>query len=556
MGQTSAAACAAGDAALARGAWDDARRAYEGGLAEEETPELLEGLGTAAWWLDLADVVFDTRERAYKLYRDRGDGVAAARVAIWLAWDTWAFRGEHAVANGWLQRARRLLDGAGDVAERAWLEARAGALALFENGEPDRAYEHGTEAVRVARAAGSLDLEMLGRSLQGLALVSSGAVADGMRILDEVNAAVVAGELTDLIAVGLASCYMIAACDRVRDYDRAIQWCARLKAFCAKWGMHPLFAVCRTQYASLCMWRGTWLEAEQELTAATQELAAVRPAMTADGLVRLGELRRRQGRLVDATRLFEQAEPHALASLGRGELAYDRGDFESAVELGERYLRRVAMQNRTERAAGLDLLVRARVALGDREAARTALTELQAIATLMATVPLQATASLAAGCVARGEGDSDAARRHLEDAVDLFRQSGAPFEAARARIELAKVFADLGRADQASEEAERAIAALGELNAELEMSRARTLLESLRPAAGGRSASRSTAGGLSPRELEVLRLVAEGLSNQQIAERLFLSEHTVHRHIANILNKLSVSSRAAAVARAARHKIL
>src|SRR5581483_6344427 len=133
---------------------------------------------------------------------------------------------------------------------------------------------------------------------------------------------------------------------------------------------------------------------------------------------------------------------------------------------------------------------------------------------------------------------------------------GAPFEAARARIELAKVFADLGRADQASEEAERAIAALGELNAELEMSRARTLLESLRPAAGGRSASRSTAGGLSPRELEVLRLVAEGLSNQQIAERLFLSEHTVHRHIANILNKLSVSSRAAAVARAAHHRIL
>ena len=53
---------------------------------------------------------------------------------------------------------------------------------------------------------------------------------------------------------------MIAACDRVRDYDRAFQWCARLKVFCAKWGLRPLFAVCRTQYASICMWRGNGLK--------------------------------------------------------------------------------------------------------------------------------------------------------------------------------------------------------------------------------------------------------------------------------------------------------
>ncbi len=132
-------------------------------------------------------------------------------------------------------------------------------------------------ASRWRRRIGSIDLEMLGRSVQGLALVTSGAVAEGMRTLDEVNAAVVAGELHDLIAIGLACCYLIAACDRVRDYDRAMQWCTRLKAFCARWGLRPLFAVCRTQYASICMWRGTWLEAEQELTAATDELAASRP---------------------------------------------------------------------------------------------------------------------------------------------------------------------------------------------------------------------------------------------------------------------------------------
>src|SRR5580765_270049 len=310
---------------LAAGAWHDARRVFEAALAERESAESLEGLGLAAWWLDDADAVFASRERAYKLYLDADDKRSAARLAVWLAWDCFAFRGETAVANGWLQRARRLLDGLPPSPELAWLESRESQLALAEDGDPDRAHRYATEAIRVARAAGSIDYEMLGRSLQGLALVASGAVAEGMRLLDEVNAAIVAGELTDQIAIGLSSCYLIAACDRVGDDDRAVQWFTRLKAFCEKWGLRPLFAVCRTQYASICMWRGTWLEAEQELTAATEELATCRPAMTADGIVRLAELRRRQGRLVEAAALFEKAGAHGLAALGRAELSFDRG---------------------------------------------------------------------------------------------------------------------------------------------------------------------------------------------------------------------------------------
>jgi DNA-binding CsgD family transcriptional regulator len=548
--------CAEGDAALGRGAWEEARAAFERALAVRESAEALEGLGTAAWWLDLADVVFASRERAYTLYLDRGARMEAARIAVWIAWDTWAFRGEHAVATGWLQRAHRHLEGCGDVAERAWLELREGALALFDDGDPDGACRHAIEGIRIGRAAQAIDLEMLGRALHGFALVSSGAVAEGMRCLDEVNAAVVAGELTDLIAIGLSCCYLIAACDRVRDYDRAVQWCARLKAFCAKWGMRPLFAVCRTQYASLCMWRGTWLEAEQELTAATGELAASRPAMTADGLVRLAELRRRQGRLVEAAEMFEQAGAHGLALLGQAELAFDRGDLRAATEQAARYLRRVPPHNRTDRAAGLDVLVRAAVGLGDMTGASTALAELNGIAALVGTVPLRAAASRAAGCVAAGAGDADEARRHLEDAVDLFRESGAPYELARARTELARVLAALGRTAAAIQEAERAVDLLRELHAELDLSRARALLATLPTAESPRTPQRRRASGLTPRELEVLRLVAEGLNNQGIAEKLFVSEHTVHRHVANIFSKLSVSSRAAAVAQAARRGVL
>lgn len=548
--------CAAGDAALARGAWEEARDAFQRTLGARESPEAHEGLALAGWWLDEADIVFDARERAYRLYRDRDDRTGAARIAVWLAWDTWAFRGEHAVASGWLQRARRLLDGLGDTPELAWLELREGALALLDEGDPDRAHRHAAEGIRIGRALRIIDLEMLGRAVQGLALVASGAVAEGMRNLDEVNAAVVAGELSDLIAIGLSCCYLIAACDRVRDYDRAVQWCRRLKAFCAKWGLRPLFAVCRTQYASICMWRGTWIEAEQELTAATEELAASRPAMTADGLVRLAELRRRQGRLVEAASLFEKSEPHGLALLGKAELAFDRGDLRAAADQAERYLRRVLPHNRTDRAAGLDLLVRALVGAGDRDAAKTALAELEAIAALVATAPLRAAASLAAGYVAGGNGDADTARRHLEDAVDLFRQSGAPYELARARLELARALASLQRVEAAIEEAGRAVDLLTELNAELELSRARTLLASLTAKAPAAARPDGRAAGLTTREIEVLRLVAEGLNNQAIGERLFVSEHTVHRHVANIFSKLSVSSRAAAVAQAARRGIL
>ncbi|HEY1308049.1 MAG TPA: LuxR C-terminal-related transcriptional regulator [Vicinamibacterales bacterium] len=551
--------CIAGDEALARGDWSAARDAFEAALRTRESAEALEGLGLAAWWLDLADIVFDARERAYRLYVERNEPAAAARIAVWLAWDAWAFRGEHAVSNGWLQRARRLLADQPECPERAWLEVREGSLCLFEDGDPDRAYAMAAEGIRIAKAVQDIDLEMLARSVQGMALVASGAVSEGLGHLDEVNAAIIAGELTDLVAIGLSCCYMIAACERVRDYDRAVQWCARLKVFCAKWGLRPLFAVCRTQYASICMWRGTWPEAEQELITASDELAASRPAMTPDAIVRLGELRRRQGRLTEAATLFEQAGSHGLALLGRADLAFDRGDIPAAAEHAERYLRRIPTQNRTDRAAGLELLVRARAGIRDLEGARTALAELTAIATLLATLPLKAATSLAAGWVAEAEDDPDLARQHFEDAVDRFLEGRAPYEVARARIALARSLASLGRVDEAALEARRAIELLGELKAELEISRARRLLDSLPGRTTGDARRPSRPGdqsGLTARELEVLRLVAEGLNNQAIASKLVLSDHTVHRHLANILNKLSVSSRAAAVAQAARRGLL
>jgi len=544
-----------GRAALARGDWPAARAAFEASLMAEENPQALEGLGLAAWWLDQADLVFDARERAYRLYRDRADDLGAARMAVWLAWDTAAFRGEQAIASGWLQRAERILEGRPESPEHAWLALRRGIFALLDDGDPVEAEKLATEAVRIGVALGAVDYEMVGRALHGFARVTAGSVPEGLQELDEVNAAVLADEMSDWVLIGLACCYLIAACERIRDFERAVQWCDRLKAFCAKRGLRPLFAVCRTQYASVCIWRGAWEEAERELTSASDELAASRPAMAGEGLVRLGELRRRQGKLDEAMALFERSGSHPLASLGRASVIFDRGDFDAGADLAERHLRRLPVKNRTERAAALELMVRACLEQGRSEEAAHAVAELDAIASEARTGPLRALASLTAGLVAARAGNPKSARKHLEDAVDLFKESGAPFETGRVRVELARVMEGLGRRDAAVDEARRAIVDLTPLGASLELTRARAMLEALTtsaapsPGAEGRK-------GLTPREIEILRLISTGLNNQAIAEQLFISEHTVHRHVANTLTKLEVSSRSAAVAQAGRLGLL
>ena len=534
--------------------------AFERSLAHGETPEALEGLGLAAWWLDLAAVVFDSRARAFSLYRQRGDQRSAARVAVWIAWDSAAFRGEEGVAKGWLQRARRLLDGQPESPEHAFWAARAAVFALLDDGDPEAAETLALDAIRVGQTLGAIDYEMVGRALYGFTLVTRGKVTEGLRELDEVSAAILAGELTDRLLIALAGCYLIGACDRARDPERAIQWCDRIKEHSRKWGLKPLFAVCRTQYASVCMWRGAWDEAERELTSACDELALCRPGMTTDGLARLGELRRRQGRLDEAAALFERSGGHPMASLGRAAIALDRGDRQSAIDLAERHLRRLPVMNRTERASALELLIRA-AASGegpghDLEHARTALNELRSIATGAQTSPLLASASLAAGLVSRADGDLAAAQRELEDAVDLFEKSGAPFEAARARIDLAFVLDQLGRTEAAVTELNHALDELTRLDARLEVDAAQSLRDRLEPRVQHPAAMSRNSSGLTARELEVLRLISSGLSNQAIAERLFISEHTVHRHVANTLAKLAVPSRSAAVAQAAKLGLL
>ena len=559
-GQTSSDALAVGFEALSRGAWAEARAAFEAALREQETAEGLEGLGMAAFWLDDAAATIAARERAYRLYRARDDRLGAARAAIGLSDDYFTFRGEDAVAGGWLRRARRLLDRLPLSAEHGLLAAQTGFYELMGRHDAAAAGRYGAETAACGRALGVVDLEMYGIALEGLALVAGGEVEEGMARLDEATAAATGGEMTDPSTIGMTCCFLIFACEWVRDYPRAAQWCERLKEFCERVGFSSLLGVCRAHYAGVLMWRGAWAEAEAQLILATNLLAATRPPLAAESNVRLGELRRLQGRWEEADALFERAASHPQALLGRAALALERGDATRALDLADRYLRRQPSKSRTERTPALEILVRTYLALGDAAAAARAAQELQTIAAVTGTEPLHAAALAAEGRLMAGTGDHIAARRCFEDAADLFDHSGALFEAAAVRLELAGSLRALGRGDAADGEVRRATAAFQQLGAARAAQRAQAMLREV-PAGDQMAAPAGVTGspapaGLTTREAEVLRLLARGLSNQEIASALVLSVRTVERHISTIYEKLGAHgkvARAMASAYAVRH---
>jgi DNA-binding CsgD family transcriptional regulator len=533
--------------ALAAGSWLEARASFEAAIRARETPEALEGLSWAAWWLDDAPSVFEARGRAYLLYRRRSDPASAARMAIWLAIDHLDFHGALAVAAGWLRRATRLLGPLPPRPEHGWLSFQEGYLAHLR-GDATTACERARAAAEMGRRFNVPDLEMLGLALEGSALVSSAEVADGMRCLDEATAAALEGEATVPISSAWALCFLVTACLNVRDYRRAFEWSDRIAEFARRYRSRYMFGFCRSHYGAIHISQGRWADAEAELLAAIDEYARSRPAFSADPLVWLAELRRRQGRSEEAAALLDRAGDELAGHLCRGRLALDHGDAVEAVELAERCLRQLSEDRKLERAPALELLVRATVERGEPGAAVAAASELQALHDLVRTPPLAAGAARALGLVAGGRGDHESARRLLEDAADTFGRAGAVFEALTTRIDLAVILVALGRFAVAKREASRASDGLEALGARLEAARARRVLDQCDIAAAGLVGPAT----ITPRERDVLRLLAEGMTNREIAQRLVVSEHTVHRHVTNLLRKLDLPSRAAAAAHAVR----
>jgi ATP/maltotriose-dependent transcriptional regulator MalT len=305
---------------------------------------------------------------------------------------------------------------------------------------------------------------------------------------------------------------------------------------------------CRDHLVGILLWRGEWSEAEREIEAMIEESARTAPRFAETAHLRLAVLRHRQGRAREAAEALGRAEPLAAACLARAAMALDAGDADAAVAAVERFFRRLAGEERLDRAPALEILARAEAIRGRLAASRAAVDELREIVAAAPTPAMRAGLRAAEGILALQNGKPEEARPALEDAVDLYARSRGAWEGLRARLDLARALAALGRKDDAEREARIAGDAAERLGARGEAARAAALLD-LERGSGHRAAEAgSTVPGLSARESEVLALVASGLSNAAVAEKLCLSGHTVKRHVANILEKLDLPSRAAAAA--------
>jgi len=527
----------AGADALSRAAWAEARERFETVLAEVDSLEALLGLGVAARAQFDGAAALTAHERGYRLARAAGDVRGAARFALELALDCLNFRGP-ASAGGWLERAARLLEGQAPGLEQGMLAYFRGRYALTVGHDPAAARSFAVEGAALAREGGAVEGELVCRALEGLALVAEGRVDEGMPLLDEAAAAAVVGEIGDPQLVEVICCHLIDACQRVRDFDRAGEWCRRVEEVGERLGEATMFATCRTLYGEVLLWQGDWQEADRTLTAACRQVAGAE-LKAADGLVRLAELRRRQGRREEAAALLEQCAEHPRAPIVRAGILFDRGQPGEAIRESERYLRRVGERDRFERVPALELLVRARLQVGDRDAAEAAVAELEQIAERVGTTPLRAAALLARGRVAAAT-EPEQACAALEDAADLFRASGVRYEAALARHELASLLRLLGRDEAADAAAEAVRAELAGLGAHAPAPAVRT----------------RGSVSLTAREREVLRLLAQGRSNDEIATELVLSVRTVESHVASVYAKIGVegrTARAAATAFALAH---
>lgn len=533
---------------LARGAellraadWEGARVAFEAALAEEPSAEAEEGLGRALWWLHDPEGAVTHVERAYAAYRDRDD-VAAARCALWLAREYAAGFGNAAASSGWNARAEGLVRQLGDVPERGWLGiARAERAAA-----PSEIERHATEARELARRFGDGDLEAAALVRIGYAEVAAGDVEGGLAKVDEAMAAATGGEVASLETIGDVICVGIAACEHAADWQRIEQWGQVVERWLSDHEHAAVLGFCYACCAEMFVASGQWEMAEGLLTEGLGAMQAARlRARCVHPAAKLAELRLLQGRLEEAERLLSGFEElpestHALAML-----RLSRGEVAMAAAVLHRRLNAIGEDN-VLAAPFLALLARVQLARGDVEGADRSASRLEGVAERSSLPRIRAWARHARGRVAAAAGDPEAVR-HLEAALADLAAQQLYLEAAQARFDLARTVAD---PEVAVGEARTALSEFERLGARRDADAAAAFLRERGVA--GRTGPKDL-GLLSRREREVLALLAEGLTNAEIAARLYISTKTAGNHVSNILAKLHLRSRSEAAAFALRH---
>jgi DNA-binding NarL/FixJ family response regulator len=532
--------------AYARRAWSEARDALlRVDAAEPLQAEDLERLATAAYMLGREDEHVTFLERAHHVHEDAGENLPAVRCAFWLGMSL-AVRGEMGPASGWLGRAQRILESEeSDSVERGYLLIPL----VFQHeaaGDYASAAAVAAEAAAIAERFGDAEAFSLAVQAQGYMLIKAGRVSDGLSLLDEAMTALAGGKVSP-ISTGFVYCAVILACQEVYELRRAQEWTAALTRWCAEQPDLVAFTGrCLVHRAELMQLGGAWGDALEEARRAGKRLArSSNRAAAAQAFYRQGELHRLRGEFAEAEEAYREASRFGLhPQPGMALLRLAQGRSEDAATAIRRALDEASEPIR--RANLLPAVVEIMLVVGDEGDARTASAELGRIADGFDSAMLDALDAHARGAVELAAGDARAALTSLRAAADTWAELEAPYDAARARVLVAHSYRVLGDEDAAELELESARRVLAELGAAPDLAR----LDSRAARSGVKEY------GLTPRQLEVLRLVSAGRSNREIAATLVISEHTVARHIQNIFAALGVSSRTAAGAFAFEHGLV
>lgn len=528
-------------------AWRDA---YESLFrADESTPldrEDLELLATAAYMVGRERHFVSCLERVYHAHLVAGEMHRAARCALWIGL-VWTLQGQVGPAGAWFGRASRLVERLDpDCLERGYLLLPV-VLQQVSGGEWEAVSATAAEATSIAERFGDRDLLALAVHEQGHALVRQGRSAEGFALLDEAMLAAVRGELSPKVT-GLVYCGVIAYCQELYDLRRAAEWTAELERWCTEQPQMVAFTgECLVHRAEILQTRGAWAEALEEACRACERFMEIgRTGPAGQARYRQGELHRLRGELDAAEKAYQEAsslgfEPQPGLVL----LRLAQGDCAAA----EASIRRVLVETSEPLNRGrlLPACVEILLAAGDVESARIACAELEETAQSHPSAVLEALAAQASGAVALAGDDAPAALVSLRRAWQLWHEIEAPYETARVRVLVALACQALGDDDAAALELEASRSTFATLGAASDLGHVDSLTRAAQP---------SRRHGLTPRELEVLRLVAAGRTNKAIAAELVLSVRTVDRHVSNILMKLDLASRVAATAWAYEHDLL
>lgn len=530
-------------------AWASARAGFE--EAERESPLGCDDLGhlALAAYLDGDNrACVDAWARAHRTALDEDDAELAARCAFWAAF-VFMNAGDMAQAGAWLGRAEKLVEALAGDGVAAGLVLLPKAVGWLQSGDYGKAEPRFADAARIGDRTGDADLRTLAALGQGQALVGTGRVEEGLSRLDEAMLNVTADEVNPLVA-GLVYCAVIESCHQVFDIERAQEWTGALVQWCdSQTGLVPYRGQCMIHRAELMQLRGEWSEALVEGERALQRLSDPPTQHAAgDAHYRLAELHRVAGRFDAAEEQYRRASEWGReAQPGLALLRLAQGRVEVALTSVRRVLTEEtrALTRFEPLAAMVDIALEAG-AVAEARAAADALSAASAGLDRPYVKPyLVALCAAAEGSVLLREGSPREAVGLLRTACSTWRELGAPYESARVRVLLGLACKEQGDLDGAELEFEAARTAFTVLGAEPDLERLSRL-----------TGAASPPGGLTTREVEVLRLVASGATNRMIAEELVISDKTVARHVSNIFLKLDLSSRAAATAYAYEHGLV